>query len=156
VTSHEPRRLSACGAGARSVRAGAHATTAGLRTCSHHWRKLVGVVDSGVRGSAVSSPCPYAHHMSALAWAIASDMPREHPLPERLDRNLVEPDGLPKRVRPDLRHVVAGEIFGSEYGGVADTGPAVVAQQGRCNRGDVARHAAWLLQVSSDRQAEDA
>ena len=37
-------------------RGGAQTRTAGRSTSSHHWRKLVGVVDSGVRGSAVSSP----------------------------------------------------------------------------------------------------
>ena len=33
-----------------------YAMTRGFNTSSHHWRKLVGVVDCGVRGSAVSSP----------------------------------------------------------------------------------------------------
>src|SRR6266404_44084 len=33
-----------------------YATTRGFNSSSHHWRKLVGVVDCGVRGSAVSSP----------------------------------------------------------------------------------------------------
>jgi len=34
----------------------AFASTRGLRNSSHHWRKVVGVLESGVRGSAVSSP----------------------------------------------------------------------------------------------------
>ena len=40
-------------------------STAGFRTSSHHWRKLVGVVLSGVRGSALSRPSFLAAYMAA-------------------------------------------------------------------------------------------
>jgi hypothetical protein len=45
------------GVGLRSYAAyAAFASTRGLRNSSHHWRKVVSVLESGVRGSAVSSP----------------------------------------------------------------------------------------------------
>jgi hypothetical protein len=50
-------------------------TIAGFSTSSHHCRKLVGVVFSGVRGSAVSRPLFLAAAMSAMPCAMASDIP---------------------------------------------------------------------------------
>ena len=40
--------------------------TAGFSFVSHHWRKLVGVVFSGVRGSALSIPSFLARAMSVI------------------------------------------------------------------------------------------
>src|SRR4029077_19992118 len=54
--------------------AGAPEVSRGSSTSAHHSRKLVGVVFSGVRGSAVSIPWSQPTHMSTFAWAIASDM----------------------------------------------------------------------------------
>src|SRR5580704_15301523 len=51
-------------------------STAGFSTSSHHCRKLVGVVFSAVRGSALSRPSFLAHAMSVMPCDIASDMPR--------------------------------------------------------------------------------
>lgn len=51
-------RSSGCG--------GVQARTAGLSTSSHHWRKLVGVADCGVRGSALSKPWFLAINMSTV------------------------------------------------------------------------------------------
>src|SRR5690349_20166969 len=50
--------------------------TTGFSSSLHHWRKLVGVVFSGVRGSALSRPSFLAQAMSVMPSAIASDMPR--------------------------------------------------------------------------------
>ena len=50
--------------------------TAGFNTSSHHWRKLVGVVDCGVRGSALSRPAFLAAAMSTMPCVIALDIPR--------------------------------------------------------------------------------
>ena len=55
---------------------GAYEATAGFRTCSHHWRKLVGVEFCGVRWTALSMPSFFAQAMSVIPWAIASDMPK--------------------------------------------------------------------------------
>ena len=54
----------------------AYAATAGFRTSSLHWRKLVGVEFSGVRGTPLSRPSFLAQAMSVIPWAIASDMPK--------------------------------------------------------------------------------
>jgi hypothetical protein len=54
----------------------AYAATAGFRTSSLHWRKLVGVEFSGVRGTALSRPWFLAQAMSVIPCAIASDMPK--------------------------------------------------------------------------------
>jgi hypothetical protein len=55
---------------------GGYEATAGFRTCSHHWRKLVGVEFSGVRWTALSMPSFLAQAMSVIPWAMASDMPK--------------------------------------------------------------------------------
>jgi hypothetical protein len=61
---------------ARSMRrGGTQPRTAGLSTSSHHWRKLVGVVASGVRGSRLSRPSSLATAMSSMPCAMASDIP---------------------------------------------------------------------------------
>ena len=49
---------------------------AGFNTSTAHWRKLVGVLDCGVRSSALSRPSFFAAAMSVMPCAIASDMPR--------------------------------------------------------------------------------
>jgi hypothetical protein len=49
--------------------------TAAFSTSSHHCRKLVGVVFSGVRGSALSKPSFLATIMSSVPCAIAADIP---------------------------------------------------------------------------------
>jgi hypothetical protein len=43
---------------------GAYEATAGLSTCSHHWRKLVGVEFCGVRWTPLSRPSFFARAMS--------------------------------------------------------------------------------------------
>ena len=53
----------------------AQPSTALFKTSSHHCRKLVGVVDCGVRGSALSRPSFLAIAISSMPCAIASDMP---------------------------------------------------------------------------------
>src|SRR5260221_10208037 len=50
-------------------RGGAQTRTAGRTTSSHHWRKLVGGVDSGGRGSAASTPSAWATPISRWPWA---------------------------------------------------------------------------------------
>jgi hypothetical protein len=45
---------------------GAYEATAGFRTCSHHWRKLVGVEFSGVRWTPLSRPSFFAQAMSVI------------------------------------------------------------------------------------------
>jgi hypothetical protein len=55
---------------------GGYEATAGFRTCSHHWRKVVGVEFSGVRWTALSMPSFLAQAMSVIPWAMASDMPK--------------------------------------------------------------------------------
>src|SRR5258708_39856693 len=61
-------------------RRGAHTSTAGRSTSSHHWRKLVGVVDSGAPCSADRLPRPHATHISPSPWALASELPRARTL----------------------------------------------------------------------------
>src|SRR5215210_3551787 len=87
---------------------GVQARTTGFSTSSHHWRKLVGLVDCGVRGLALSRPLSFATAMSSIPCAIALDIPSPIRLPlyaspEICWKRTVQPPGQSATPRQRLR-----------------------------------------------------
>jgi len=100
-------------------RAGRYEATAGFSTSSLHWRKLVGVEFSGVRGTPLSRPSFLAQAMSAIPWAIASDMPKHAEPAHRISRVYDSP-------RPGIPEAATLGNAPPEHGGQITTGIATV------------------------------
>ena len=84
----------------------------------------MGVVDCGVRGSALSIPSFLAIIMSSVAWAMALEVPSPTSLAlECLAGDLLEAHWLAEYLGHDLRNLVEGQVFGAKHCGVTLSAP---------------------------------